>query len=95
MDGIKRLADGIAKEFQRLLPKQRKSQRTHLSLLVATMLDVRSANLWDVRSANLMDLAAGLPREAGRIGPERQRRRRYMRYMRYHWSSRVLMNPPD
>jgi hypothetical protein len=35
----------------------------------------------DVRSANLMDLAAGLPREAGRID------------MRYQWISRVLMNP--
>src|SRR5512143_4296685 len=35
----------------------------------------------DARSANLMDLAAGLPREAGRID------------MRYQWISRVLMNP--
>ena len=35
-----------------------KTQRTKLALLVATMLDVRSANL--------MDLAAGLPREADR-----------------------------
>lgn len=56
MDGIKGLADGIALEFKRLLPEQRKTQRTNLALLVATMLDVRSANL--------MDLAAGLPREA-------------------------------
>lgn len=59
MDGIKGLADGIALEFKRLLPKQRKTQRENLALLVATMLDVRSANL--------MDLAAGLPREAERI----------------------------
>lgn len=59
MDGIEGLANGIAKEFQRLLPHQRKTQRHNLSLLVATMLDVRSANL--------MDLAAGLPREAERI----------------------------
>ncbi len=59
MDGVKGIADGIAKELQRLLPKQRKTQRHNLSLLVATMLDVRSANL--------MDLAAGLPREADRI----------------------------
>ncbi len=59
MDGIKNLADGIAKEFHRLHPKQRKTQRTNLSLLIATMLDVRSANL--------MDLAAGLPRDAERI----------------------------
>jgi hypothetical protein len=59
MDGVKGIADGIAQELQRLLPKQRKTQRHNLSLLVATMLDVRSANL--------MDLAAGLPREADRI----------------------------
>jgi hypothetical protein len=40
------------------LPKQRKTQREKLALLVATMLDVRSANL--------MELAAGLPLEADR-----------------------------
>jgi hypothetical protein len=59
MDGIVRVADGIATEFERLLPLQRKTQRRNLSLLVATMLDVRSANL--------MDLAAGLPRSVERI----------------------------
>lgn len=59
MDGIKKVADGIAAEMQRLLPKQRKTQRNNLALLVATMLDVRSANL--------MDLAAGLPRNVDRI----------------------------
>lgn len=59
VNGIQRLADGIAKEFQRLLPHQRKTQCQNLSLLVATMLDVRSANL--------MDLAAGLPRATERI----------------------------
>ena len=59
MDGIQVLAAGISQEFQRLLPGQRKTQRTNLALLVATMLDVRSANL--------MDLAAGLPRDAERI----------------------------
>ena len=57
--GITGLAEGIATEFQRLLPKQRKTQRSSLSLLVATMLDVRSANL--------MDLAAGLPRAVERL----------------------------
>ena len=40
------------------LPKQRKTQRTKLALLVSTMLEVRSATL--------MDLAAGLPRDADR-----------------------------
>jgi hypothetical protein len=59
VDSIRGLAEGVAGEFQRLLPRQRKTQRTNLSLLVATMLDVRSANL--------MDLAAGLPRDADRI----------------------------
>jgi hypothetical protein len=59
MNGVQGVATSIAQEFQRLLPKQRKTQRTNLSLLVATMLDVRSANL--------MDLAAGLPRDVERI----------------------------
>lgn len=45
-------------EFKRRLPQQRKTQRDNLALLVATMLEVRSANL--------MDLAASLPREAER-----------------------------
>lgn len=59
MDGVTLLAEGISREFQRLLPNQRKTQRNNLSLLVATMLEVRSANL--------MDLAAGLPRDVERI----------------------------
>jgi hypothetical protein len=58
MDGIKEIAGSFGEELKRRLPKQRKTQRTKLALLVATMLDVRSANL--------MDLAAGLPREADR-----------------------------
>jgi hypothetical protein len=58
MDGIKEIADSFSAELKHRLPKQRKTQRTKLALLVATMLDVRSANL--------MELAAGLPREADR-----------------------------
>src|SRR3954462_3556717 len=58
MNGIKENADSIGAELKRRLPRQRKTQRTKLALLVATMLDVRSANL--------MELAAGLPREADR-----------------------------
>src|SRR4051812_7296285 len=58
MDGITEIAGSFGEELKRRLPKQRKTQRTKLALLVATMLDVRSANL--------MDLAAGLPREADR-----------------------------
>ena len=60
MNGITEIADSINSELKRRLPNQRKTQRTKLALLVATMLDVRSANL--------MDLAAGLPREADRTG---------------------------
>ena len=58
MDSIKQIADSVSAELRRRLPKQRKTQREKLALLVATMLDVRSANL--------MDLAAGLPLEADR-----------------------------
>src|SRR3954466_4314206 len=81
MDGIKEIADGFGAEFKRRLPKQRKTQRTKLALLVATMLDVRSANL--------MDLAAGLPRQADRTGPSGNAQR----YMRYQWITRLLGNP--
>ena len=73
MTGIEEIADSISAEFQDRLPNQRKTQRTKLALLVATMLDVRSANL--------MDLAAGLPREADRTGPLGNAQR----YMRYQW----------
>ena len=58
MDSIKQIADSVSAELRRRLPKQRKTQREKLALLVATMLDVRSANL--------MELAAGLPLEADR-----------------------------
>jgi hypothetical protein len=59
MAGIKHLATTIAKDMAERLPKQRKTQRENLSLLVATMLEVRSANT--------NDLAAALPREAERF----------------------------
>ena len=59
MDGLLKVAEGVGLELRRLLPGQRKTQREGLALLVATMLDVRSANL--------MDLAAGLPRAVARI----------------------------
>jgi hypothetical protein len=58
VDGIGPIADSISAELKQRLPHQRKTQRGKLALLVATMLDVRSANL--------MDLAAGLPLEADR-----------------------------
>ncbi len=81
MDGIKEIADSFGAELKHRLPKQRKTQRTKLALLVATMLDVRSANL--------MELAAGLPREADRTGPLGNAKR----YMRYQWITRLLGNP--
>src|SRR5687768_12608700 len=58
MDGIKEIAGSFGEELKNRLPGQRKTQREKLALLVATMLDVRSANL--------MDLAAGLPLGADR-----------------------------
>src|SRR4051794_19908722 len=57
MSGIVRLAAGIEAELARRSPRQRKTQRGKLALLVATMLSERSANL--------MDLAA-VPRPAER-----------------------------
>src|SRR3954453_15741569 len=79
MNGITEIADSINSELKSRLPNQRK--RTKLALLVATMLDVRSANL--------MELAAGLPRESDRTGPLGNAQR----YMRYQWISRLLGNP--
>src|SRR3954465_2444265 len=79
MTGIKEIAESVSAELKRRLPKQRK--RTKLALLVATMLDVRSANL--------MELAARLPREADRTGPSGNAQR----YMRYQWITRLLGNP--
>jgi hypothetical protein len=59
MGGIERLAEAISADLTSRLPRQRKTQRGKLSLLVATMLEVRSANL--------MALAASLPRPAERL----------------------------
>ena len=51
-------AEGIKADLKQRLPGQRKMQRDKLSLLVATMLHVRSANL--------VELASGLPRQSDR-----------------------------
>lgn len=59
MGGIEILAESISADLLARLPGQRKTQREKLALLVATMLDVRSANL--------MDLAASLPRPAEQL----------------------------
>ena len=58
VNGIVVWTEGIKAELAKRLPKQRKTQRDKLAVLVATMLHVRSANL--------VELAAGLPRECDR-----------------------------
>ena len=57
--GIEAIAASISADLVQRLPGQNKNQRGGLALLIATMLDVRSANL--------MDLSASLPRTAERI----------------------------
>ena len=59
MGGIETIGESICADMRERLPGQNKKQREGLSLLVATMLEVRSANL--------MDLAASLPRAAERL----------------------------
>jgi len=56
--GIAVWAEGIKADLRQRLPGQRKTQRDKLSLLIATMLHVRSANL--------VELASGLPRQSDR-----------------------------
>ena len=45
VNGIVVWTEGIKAELAKRLPKQRKTQRDKLAVLVATMLHVRSANL--------------------------------------------------
>jgi hypothetical protein len=59
MGGIEHVGEGIIDDLAARLPRQRKTQRVKLGLLVATMLEARSANL--------MDLAAALPRPTERL----------------------------
>ena len=58
VNGIVVWTEGIKAELVKRLPRQRKTQRDKLAVLVATMLHVRSANL--------VELAAGLPRQSDR-----------------------------
>ena len=60
VNGIVAWTEGIKAELAKRLPKQRKTQRDKLAVLVATMLHVRSANL--------VELAAGLPRAIRSLG---------------------------
>jgi hypothetical protein len=57
--GIEKVAAAIEGDLRGRLPRRHKKQREGLALLVATMLEERSANL--------MDLAAALPRAAERL----------------------------
>ncbi len=59
MSGIEILVGAISADLKDRLPNRRKTQREKLALLVATMLDVRSANL--------MDLAASSPPPAEQL----------------------------
>ncbi len=70
MDGIAAVASRIVEDLQERYPNQRKTQRDKLGLLVATMLEVRSANL--------MDMAAVLPRPIERIDERSQWIERFM-----------------
>ncbi len=76
MDGITRIADSVSADLKRRLPSQRKTQREKLALLVATMLDVRSANLMDWVAARRRPDGHALPVDhaASRQSPGRQRR---------------------
>ena len=70
MGGIEPLAETVATDMEQRLPGQRKTQRGKLALLVATMLQVRSANL--------MDVAACLPRPAERLDSRYQWIKRFL-----------------
>jgi hypothetical protein len=70
MSGIEQLAEMITTDLEQRLPGQRKTQRDKLALLVATMLEVRSANL--------MDVAACLPRPAERLDSRYQWIKRFL-----------------
>ena len=70
MSGIEQLAEMITTDLEQRLAGQRKTQRDKLALLVATMLQVRSANL--------MDVAACLPRPAERRDSRSQWIKRFL-----------------
>src|SRR3954452_13567089 len=83
MGGIEQLAETVATDMEQRLPGQRKTQRGKLALLVATMLQVRSANL--------MDVAACLPRPAERLDSPYQWIKRIM--ANTHVGNEAVMAP--
>src|SRR3982751_5568995 len=70
MSGIEQLAEMITTDMEQRLPGQRQTQRGKLALLVATMLQVRSANP--------MNVAARLPRPAERLDSRYQWIKRFL-----------------
>ena len=83
MSGIEQRAEMITTDLEQRLPGQRKTQRDKLALLVATMLQVRSANL--------MDVAACLPRPAERLDSRYQWIKRFL--ANTHVVSEAVMAP--
>src|SRR3982751_5815162 len=83
MGGIEQLAETVATDMEQRLPGQRKTQRGTLALLVATMLQVRSANR--------MDVAACLPRPAERLDSRYQGIKRFL--AKRHFVSEAGMAP--
>src|SRR4051794_23375454 len=83
MSGIEQLAEMITTDLEQRLPGQRKTQRDKLALLVATMLQGRSANL--------MDVAACLPRPAERLDSRYQWIKRFL--ANTHVVSEAVMAP--
>ena len=63
VNGIAVWAEGIKAELAQRLPRQRKTQRDKLAVLVATMLHVRSANLVEV-AAGLVNAGEKIHRRA-------------------------------
>lgn len=80
---IEHLAEYISKDLKALLPTQRKTQREAISLLVATMIEVRSANT--------MELASSLPVEADRLDMRYQRVSRVL--SNHHIDKDEVMKP--
>jgi hypothetical protein len=80
---IQHLAEVIREDLLKVLPRQRKTQRNKLALLVATMLHVRSANT--------MDLAASLPLTTDRIDMRYQWISRFL--SNEHVKVHEVMNP--
>ena len=66
VNGIAIWAEGIKAELARRLPRQRKTQRDKLAVLVATMLHVRSANLVEVPAKTILDAGARYRMTLGR-----------------------------